>query len=378
MLTRRHVLAGLSCAVAWPAAAQDAIGADLDAAATLPPAEALKRLASIDAGRLSPTRRLDLDAARAGLAIDAALAGNPSDYAMLLRRRLGNAVDPEDAIRRLDRAIAGLHTQADPLFRQIGLATGTIGARYATLFAESDRHFASTDAAVAAMTRMLSVLRADTPRLIADVPAYCLDVAVRLLSREEIAAGRQGYREAPAPGRPGAYVVDLKDLSRRPDWSLPGVVAHELLPGHMVQLGIESTAPPHPLRQTYAAAFVEGWATYAETLVAPHVGDPRERLGRLHWLIFRAARARIDIGLHHERWSLDEARACQRDWQGAPVYFAPFDTELTRTMREPASRAGEGLAWLALADRAPRMPARRRRWHAAILADGRKRLEQWP
>lgn len=200
----------------------------------------------------------------------------------------------------------------------------------------------------------------------------------RTLSAAEIAAGKQGYRDVPAPGRPGAYVVDLKDLSRRPAWSLPSVVAHELLPGHMAQLGIEATALPHPLRVTYAGAFVEGWATFAETLAAPRFTDPRVQLGHLHWLIFRAARARIDLGLHHQRWSTDEAGVRQREWQGAPVYFAPFDVELTRTRREPASRAAEALAWLALADRAPRDPARRRTWLAAVLAHGRKRLEQLP
>ena len=51
--------------------------AALDAAAILPPGEAIKRLAGIDARMLTPARRLDLAAARAGLAIDAALSRTP-------------------------------------------------------------------------------------------------------------------------------------------------------------------------------------------------------------------------------------------------------------------------------------------------------------
>ncbi|MBB4153376.1 uncharacterized protein (DUF885 family) [Sphingomonas jinjuensis] len=377
-LNRRHLLAGFAAFTACPAAAQTSVTAILDAAAKLPPTEALKLLAPIDAARLPPTERLDVEAARAGLAIDVRLGQRPTDYALLLQRRLGDAATPDRAIERLDRALATLSARALPLFKKIGHTVGTIGDRYAALFAETDQYFATADQAIAAMLRTLADLRIDTQALLPAVPPYCLDVSVRQLSAEEIAAGKQGYREPPAPGHPGAYIVDLKDLTRRPAWSLPSVVAHELLPGHMVQLGIESAAPPHPLRITYAAAFVEGWATYAETLVASRFTDPRVALGHLHWLIFRAARARIDLGLHHQHWSQDEARARQIEWQGAPVYFASFDTELTRTLREPASRAAEALAWLALADRAPRDPARRRRWHAAVLANGRKRLEQLP
>ena len=65
-------------------------------------------------------------------------------------------------------------------------------------------------------------------------------------------------------------------------------------------------------------------------------------------------------------------------WQGAPVYFAAFDTDLARIVKEPGTRAAEALAWLALADRAPRGAAARRRWHAAVLANGRKRLGALP
>jgi uncharacterized protein (DUF885 family) len=146
----------------------------------------------------------------------------------------------------------------------------------------------------------------------------------------------------------------------------------------MIQLGIETLAPPHPLRTTYAAAFVEGWATYAETLAAADYADPRVMLGHLHWLIFRAARARIDLGIHTEGWTTADARARLAAWQGVPVYFAAFDTDLARIVKEPGVRAAEALAWLTLADRAPKGAAARRRWHAAVLANGRKRLEVLP
>jgi uncharacterized protein (DUF885 family) len=380
-IDRRFVLAGLA-ATALPGFTDrppDTAGLALDEAATLSPAEGLARLASLDLRPLSTARRLDVASARAGLAIDAALASRPDDIALHLRRTLGGRIDPAAATRRLDAALAGLHARAVRLFDRVGIAGVSIGARYERLFAERAGHYPEADgraAAVADMTRALAAFRTETPRLIADVPPFCLDVAVRTLSAAEIAAGKQGYREVPAPGRPGTYVVDLRDLSRRPAWSLPSVVAHELLPGHMVQLGIEEAAAPHPLRLRYASAFVEGWATYAETLVA--YPDPRAMLGHLHWLIFRAARGRVDLGIHHDGWSPAMARARLAEWQGEPVYFAAFDADVARIVREPGVRAAEALAWLGLADRAPRSAATRRRWHAEVLANGRKRLENLP
>ena len=375
------MLAGLAVA-ALPAMAtprDEAAWHTLDAAARAQPAAGLAALRTVNVRQLSPARRLDVEAARAGLAIDAALAVCPDDLDLRVSRTLGR-VDIATAIRRLNAALHELHARAAPAFDAIGIDGANPGARFQRLFAEPERHYADSDAgrtqAIADMTATLARYRAETPRLIADVPPFCLDVAARALSPTEIAAGKQGYREAPAPGRPGGYIVDLREIARRPAWSLPSVVAHELLPGHMIQLGVEEVARPHPLRLRYASAFVEGWATYAETLV--DYPDPRALLGHLHWLIFRAARGRIDLGINAQRWSLDQARARLVEWQGVPVYFAAFDADLHRIVKEPGTRAAEALAWLALVDRAPRASARRAAWHAAVLANGRKRLEQLP
>jgi len=381
LIDRRLVLAGVA-ATALPgfaAPADDTALDALDAAAKEDPASGLTRLAKLDPRTLSPARRLDLNAARAGLAIDAALAAKPDDFALRLRRTLGEA-EPAAATRRLDAALADLHARASHLFDRIGITAPSIGARYERLFARPDAGYPATPEgrrrAIADMTTTLAAFRRRTPSLIEGTPPFCLDVSVRALTPEEIAAGKQGYRQAPAPGRPGAYVVDLAEPSRRPSWSLPSVVAHELLPGHMVQLGIEEVAPPHPLRLRYASAFLEGWATYAETLVA--YPDPLAMLGHLHWLIFRAARGRVDLGIHREGWSIDQARRRLAEWQGMPVYFVTFDADLARIAREPGIRTAEALAWLALADRAPRAAALRPGWHAAVLANGRKRLEDLP
>ena len=214
-------------------------------------------------------------------------------------------------------------------------------------------------------------------------PPYSLNCpAVRLDPAEE-AAGRQGYRTLPRPGgTAGRYVVDLRRIARRPSWSLAGVVHHELLPGHMVQLPTEARAAPHPLRITYGAGWQEGWAIHAEALMAADgafAGDQWLQLGHIHWLLFRISRAAVDTGVHSEGWSSAEAREKLEGMMGEAAYFAPFDQEIERICLEPAVRAGEALAWLALDDAAERATAgspNGRRFHQSVLLNGRLRRSQ--
>lgn len=399
---RRSVVAGLGASIVWASSAvahnTEKLTAALDAAATLPPAQALASLRGFDDRALPPARRLDLLTARAGFAVDAQLAAlpqagprkagyrplpdagpiAPAHYALLLARSLGR-VDPRAAQRRLTRELAALHARAARLFAALGMAQGTIGARFTALWQDQRFLYTDPDAAVADMARSLAVARRRVPEAIGPVPAWCIDVAVRSLSPAEIAAGRNGYRIVPAPTQQGAYIVDLKQLRRRPSWTLPSVVAHELLPGHMIQLGLEGIAAPHPLRIDYAASFVEGWGIHAEALAAAEGAfpDPRVQLGHLHWLIFRVGRALADLGIHLDRWSLDAARAHLVAWHGEAAYFAPFDTELPRIAREPASRVGEAMAWLAIADAVGTRTGRRQvAVHRRLLDHGRMRIEQ--
>lgn len=473
--TSRSVLAGLASTAFVPATVRArstySIRQALDAAAATDPDEGLRLLASFDAAKLQPSDRLDLTTARAGLAIDAAIArstfGHPGRspyrvtptigawkaarpdhakidadtaliladaeagiilprlsldrtvealrsapanptidrqiaalgslrdsapslpgvgqfrdgadwYALQLQRSLGT-VTPAYAERRLFAELNRLHARATPLFDKIGAPKGSIADRYARLWRDDRFLYPDSDAgrtdAIADMNRMLASAQTHIPAAFGELPAWCLNAAARPLYAPEIASGRGGYREIPTPTRPGAYIIDLKDIRRRPCWTLPGVVAHELLPGHMIQLGLESANPPHPLRIDYASAFVEGWGIYAEQLAEQSgaYADPHVALGHIHWLLFRVARALVDLGIHLHGWSIEQARERLIEWQGEPAYFAPFEIELARLPLEPAARVAEAMAWLAIADTAPGKPPIA--YHTALLAGGRKRID---
>lgn len=393
MMRRRQVLAalgtGAASALAAPVFARtdddQTIGAALDTAATLPPAQALDLLAPLSAAGAGTGRRLDLQAARAGLAIDVALT-TASDaatrFSLQTQRVAGNDARLDIVARDLAAAKATLDARATRLFDRLGIAGGTTGARFEALWRDPRWLFADDAAgreeAVAAMRATLSTIRPQMPRLIGPLPAACLSVDVRPLDAAEIAAGKGGYRILPAPGVQGLYVVDLKDIRRRPRFSLPSVVAHELLPGHMAQMPLEALAHPHPLRLRYAAGFSEGWGVYAEMLMADAglFGDPATMLGHIHWMLFRVTRGLADLAMNAHGTPPDQALATMRETMGEPAYFAPFASDIARIAKDPAIRAAE--AWLPL--RLERLRPRRRilwsAYHAALLRWGRVRSEQ--
>jgi len=387
--TRRAVLVGLG-ALASPALARGS-GDDLRTALDTAERDGDPRhLASFDARALPPGQRLDLLTARAGLALDAKLArlapGQSSErFAVLLQQHSGTNVTPERARRRLTRELDHLTARADRLFRGLGRTQGSVGERYRDLFADPKWHYpdseAGRDHAVADMNRTLAAARARVPALLGPVPPFCLDVATRQLSAAELAAGRGGYRELPTQRKAGAYVVDLKDIARRPSWSLTSAVHHELLPGHMTQMPMEVLAAPHPLRLRYAPSYGEAWGMYAEQLAAAdgvYRNNPLGELGHIHWLLFRVTRGLADLGLHLDGWSIDQARTQLIAWQGEPGYFAPFEVDLPRIAKEPATRTAEAVAWLDLADTAARVPSGQRvRFHQAMLRFGRMRTEAY-
>jgi len=110
--------------------------------------------------------------------------------------------------------------------------------------------------------------------------------------------------------RPGAYYIG--NLYDSPRYWMRTIAYHEAVPGHHFQIAIgnEQDVPLFTKGGGFYTAFVEGWALYAEYL-AHELGwyddDIFSELGRLQWDLMRAARLVVDTGLHHYRWSRQEA-----------------------------------------------------------------------
>lgn len=130
----------------------------------------------------------------------------------------------------------------------------------------------------------------------------------------EKSAGKAFYqRPAPDGSRPGTYYVNLYDLKSMSKTELEALAYHEALPGHHLQLAIQTELGELPAFRKFGGitAYSEGWGLYTEEL-GKDMGfytDPYSDFGRLGMELWRACRLVVDTGLHHKRWSREEAIA---------------------------------------------------------------------
>lgn len=129
--------------------------------------------------------------------------------------------------------------------------------------------------------------------------------------KEKTAPGAYYQQPAIDGSRPGLFFANLYDIKATPKYSMRTLAYHEGIPGHHFQIAIGMEAEGLPLfrRMSPFTAYTEGWALYAEQ-VAWELGfqnDPYDNIGRLQAELFRAVRLVVDTGIHHKRWTREEA-----------------------------------------------------------------------
>ena len=87
-------------------------------------------------------------------------------------------------------------------------------------------------------------------------------------------------------------------------------LAHEGFPGHLYQTVYFARTEPQMIRYLYEpSGYVEGWATYVESYAYSWAGG-NASLNRLLWLnrsINLCIYSLMDIGIHYDGWSAEEA-----------------------------------------------------------------------
>ncbi len=129
--------------------------------------------------------------------------------------------------------------------------------------------------------------------------------------KQETAPGAY-YNPAPMDGsKPGIFYANLRSVEEIPRFGMRTLAYHEGIPGHHFQIAIaqELEGVPFFRKVIPFTAYVEGWALYAEQVAAEQgfQDDPFDRLGYLTAELFRANRLVVDTGIHHKRWTRQQA-----------------------------------------------------------------------
>jgi len=167
-----------------------------------------------------------------------------------------------------------------------------------------EAYLADVDGKLAAITAML-------PEFFNTLPKAPLVIKPVEAFREK--SGGKAFYNGPAPdgSRPGTYYVNLYNLRSMSKTELEALAYHEGLPGHHLQRSIQTELGDLPPFRRFGGwtAYTEGWGLYSEEL-GKDMGfyeDPYSDFGRLGMELWRACRLVVDTGIHHKRWSREEA-----------------------------------------------------------------------
>lgn len=130
----------------------------------------------------------------------------------------------------------------------------------------------------------------------------------------EKSAGKAFYEEGTPDGaRKGTFYANLYKMADMPKYEMEALAFHEGIPGHHMQIAIaqELTELPEFRKRLWYTGYGEGWGLYCE-LLPKEMGfykDPYSDFGRLAMELWRACRLVVDVGVHQNKWTREEAIA---------------------------------------------------------------------
>lgn len=136
---------------------------------------------------------------------------------------------------------------------------------------------------------------------------------IRQTEKFREASASAEYNPASVDGsRPGIFYVPIPNATQFNITSgMESLFLHEAIPGHHYQVSLqqENTSLPKFRRFAWYGAYGEGWALYCESL-GKELGlytDPYQYMGALGDEIHRAIRLVVDVGLHTNQMTREQA-----------------------------------------------------------------------
>ncbi len=230
-------------------------------------------------------------------------------YPLFSRLFVGDQIDIEDTYAWGIEELRSIVAEQEEVAERINARYGTDGGRSveaarAALNADPARTLHGTEALQAWMQKLSDGALRDLTGTHFDIPEP--------LQRLECCIARTGsggiYYTGPSADftRPGRMWWDVPaEQTEFQTWAETTTVYHEGVPGHHLQVGIQTMQADRLNKWRALACWCsgqgEGWALYAERLMEKlgYLDDDGDRLGMLDAQRLRAGRVVLDIGLHN-------------------------------------------------------------------------------
>lgn len=207
-----------------------------------------------------------------------------------------------------------IHKEMRGIMKTVGFK-GTLQEFFVFMREDEQFYFADTEEGRAGYlelaTGLIENMKARLDELFITKPKA--DVVVKPVEAfRERSAGKAFYqRPTPDGSRPGVYYANLYNMAEMPKYAAEALAYHEGVPGHHMQIAISQELTGVPMFRKFGGytAYIEGWGLYSE-YVPKEIGlyeDPYSDFGRLSLELWRAARLVVDTGLHHKRWTRQQA-----------------------------------------------------------------------
>jgi uncharacterized protein (DUF885 family) len=374
----------------WPAPERLAYTRAIDAAIAGAIRPAFERQRAALRSEILPHAR---DEAHAGISN---VPGGAACYAKLIKVHTSLEIPAEEIHRMGLEELARIHAEMAKIGKE-AFGAGTLPELRRKLRGNASAFFHGRGDVEEAARKALARAQAAEPRFLGRLPRTPC-IVKRIEEFEEKDAPIAYYRPAAVDGsRPAAYFVNTYKPETRARYEVEALAFHESVPGHHIQIALaqELTGLPEFRKHAGVTAFVEGWGLYAEGL-ADELGlykGARERLGRLNFDAWRAARLVVDTGVHAMGWSrskaiafFDENAILAKDnivnevdryiaWPGQALAYKVGEREIRRLRADAEARLGakfdvKAFHDLLLGGGAVSLPVLRERVHAWVVASG--------
>ena len=239
-------------------------------------------------------------------------------YRYQLKQMTTLGLDPEDVHQLGLTEVARIKSEMNAILSSEGYAdsTKTLGEIIQKLNTEDRFLYPNTDEGrqmiLDEYTRLIAEISADLDDAFNVRPKAGLEVKRIPEFKEDGTAGAYYNQPAMDGSRGGVFFANLRNTNETVKFGMKTLAYHEGIPGHHFQIAIQGELEGVPMFRTVIpfTAYSEGWALYAEQLaweLGFYENDPFGNLGRLQAEMFRAVRLVVDTGIHHKKWTREEA-----------------------------------------------------------------------